>query len=318
MNAINITDSEIESYLLGAVEGDTAESIDELTFIDEDFASRVGAIERDLIDEYLRKELDEDRLRRFETYYLQSEKRRAKVRLSRSFGEYVASAVAANEHPIRAEPIKENKLTWQGSWWKFAIPAFAAAILLAVALPVWYVSTSDAPHIASEDQSVDQGQSDDVSEVVQTNGPDLPTPQPTKTNVNDRPNSNSQRGREANGSLSVPAPRIFAITLLPQTRGSLGEVTMSPPARTDRVAVTLRLEPTDQRSVAVELREVSSDRIVWRTVMKPSKISGGYQSVRLDLPDRLLSSGRYAFIVTGRSTGAEPEIIGEYPFKVVR
>lgn len=318
MNSANITDSEIEDYLLGAIHGKAAETIDELIFVDNDFAARVEGAERDLIDEYLRKELDAETRKRFDSYYLSSPKRREKVHLGEAFEEFAASAASNAAHPIRAEPIEEPKNAWTGAWWKFAIPAFAAAILLAVALPVWYVSTSDVPRIASKDQSVDPGQAADVSEVVQTNEPDLPTPQPTTTNANVRPNSNSRRGREANGSLSEPAPRIFAITLLPQTRGSLGEVTMSPPARTDRIMVTLRLEPTDQGSVAVELQDVSSDRIVWKTVVKPSKISGGYQSVRLDLPDRLLSSGRYAFIVTSRSTRPGPEIIGEYPFKVVR
>lgn len=311
MNAASITDIQIEAYLLGSVESELAETIDEFTFIDEDFAARVGAVERDLVDEYLRKELDAESLRRFESYYLRSPKRREIVRLGGSLGEFVASAVAAQQHPIRAEPVEAPKERLTGIWWKLGIPAFAAALLLAVAVPFWYNSSTTSQQ-ANINADTNSNQLAQVQPTAQPSPPLQPASSPVanETPVN-RPTANVR-------DTSQLVPRVFALTLLPQTRGSQGEERVSIPTSTDRVSVTIRLEPTDFRSVLVELSDRASGSVMWRANARPSKVSRGYQSVHLNLEASLLSSGSYSFRVSAAGGGTDREIIGDYPFSIVR
>lgn len=316
MNALKITDSEIEAYLLGATQGDTAETIDELIFLDEDFASRVGAAERDLIDDYLRKELDAEKQRRFEGYYLGSARRRENVRLAGWFGEFVASAAPQTEHPIRAEPVEEEQRSGTVSWWKFAIPAFAAAVLAAVAVPLWFLAPSQPSQIASEttDRNVNVGSSQGQAAV--SNNENIPTPIPSQPPAAAEPGNASEKPRNApEMNNKVPAPRVFAVTLVPQTRSSSGERQIFVPSGTDRVAVTIKLEPTDFARVRVILTNEASGTVVWQGTVRPSGIAAGYQSARLSIPARSLPPGRYRFTASG--TGGDTEIIGDYPFQLM-
>src|SRR2546428_12517365 len=66
--------------LLGSLADTEAERLDELSITDDEVAWRLTAAENDLVDAYVRGELSGEALRRFETHYLSSQKRRDKVR----------------------------------------------------------------------------------------------------------------------------------------------------------------------------------------------------------------------------------------------
>jgi len=105
------------AYLLGAISPDQAERLDELSVADDDFAARLGAVENDLVDAYVRRELPPDRLELFRTAYLASPKRREKVAIAEALAERSGAPPAA-VRPMIAFPK-----------WAFA----AAACLLASA-----------------------------------------------------------------------------------------------------------------------------------------------------------------------------------------
>lgn len=76
---------DMTAYLLGNLPEVEAEKFDELSFTDEDFAVNLSATENDLIDSYIKGELVDESLARFENYYLATPQRREKVEFAKSF-----------------------------------------------------------------------------------------------------------------------------------------------------------------------------------------------------------------------------------------
>src|SRR5262245_35879771 len=66
-------------YLLGALPDEEVERLDELCIVDEELATRLQALENDLVDAYVRGEVSGEDLGHLESFYLSSAKRRQKV-----------------------------------------------------------------------------------------------------------------------------------------------------------------------------------------------------------------------------------------------
>ena len=79
----SFSDQTLVGYLLGLLPEDQAEQLEEASVADDAVASRLIAIENDLIDDYVRNDLDAGTRVRFECFYLASPYRREKVRLAR-------------------------------------------------------------------------------------------------------------------------------------------------------------------------------------------------------------------------------------------
>lgn len=310
IEAKNITDPEIRAYLLGNISEEAANRIDELTFTDDDFAARVGAIERDLIDEYLRKELDEETLRRFESYYLNSPLRRERVRLGSSINQYVADGVRVTDHPIRAETESKTETRWFDTWWKIAVPAFAALVLIAVGAPL-LLQRTDQP-IANTTTDENRNAVIDPSQLARSTDVNVPTPSSSVSPANDN-NSNRPPTPEPKEEQRKPAPSVFAVTLVPQLRSSSGVPQVSIPTGTERLAITLKLEPTEYSIVRVQVKNASG-AVIWRGSSRLSRIMSGYQSVTLSVPTRSLTAGSYT--VTALGPGGGDDVIGDYGFRV--
>ena len=83
-----VAESELRDYLLGRIGGDACEGLDELSVCDDAFVGRLRAAENDLVDAYVRGELDGDDLRQFDSHYMSTAMRRKKVDVARAL--YVA------------------------------------------------------------------------------------------------------------------------------------------------------------------------------------------------------------------------------------
>jgi hypothetical protein len=69
----------LRAYLLGTLREPDTEFIDQAVFVSDDVALLVAMIEDALVDTYLRGRLSGETLARFESFYLASSRRRAKV-----------------------------------------------------------------------------------------------------------------------------------------------------------------------------------------------------------------------------------------------
>src|SRR4051794_38585566 len=78
-------DRHIVRYLLGLLSDDEAQPFDEASTVDADGAARVISVEDDLVDGYVRGTLDAATRSQFESFYLSSPRRRARVEFARRF-----------------------------------------------------------------------------------------------------------------------------------------------------------------------------------------------------------------------------------------
>jgi hypothetical protein len=91
-------DQHLIRYLLGLLPEEEAEPLDEASVADDEFPARLGSVEDDLIDAYIRGRLDPELRARFEAVYLASPRRRARV----EFGERFLAALDARANRSRA------------------------------------------------------------------------------------------------------------------------------------------------------------------------------------------------------------------------
>jgi hypothetical protein len=80
-----MTDERITAYLLQELTEEEAERFEEQCFAEEEWPADLDSAEQELIDAYLRNELSKGRRRRFETNYLTTDTRKARVLTAQSF-----------------------------------------------------------------------------------------------------------------------------------------------------------------------------------------------------------------------------------------
>src|SRR5215831_6146418 len=108
-------------YLLGALSEEETERLDEQSIVDDDFANRLRLAEDDLVDAYVSGTLSADWLQRFESHYMASPRRRAKVA-------FAARLLSAVDRAAPAEPVR-SMTEWTGPT-RFAPVAIAVAAAL--------------------------------------------------------------------------------------------------------------------------------------------------------------------------------------------
>jgi hypothetical protein len=111
-------------------------------------------------------------------------------------------------------------------------------------------------------------------------------------------------------------PMIASFVLTPQTRDAGQIRTLSIPAKTGQVAITLELEPNDYPAYRVELLDPSDNRILWGSDQLKASATGNGRALNLRFPVPLLKPQSYLLRVTGVSPAGQTENIGDYPFKL--
>src|SRR5688572_3528327 len=100
-------DRQLTRYLLDQLADQAADRPAEPTIVDDEMAWRVWTVENDLVDAYVRGVLDAKSRQQFETHYLASPKRRAKVRFAERFARAVDAFGSPTERP-------ERRRAWRG------------------------------------------------------------------------------------------------------------------------------------------------------------------------------------------------------------
>lgn len=308
---------EIDQYLLGSLPSAEIERFDELSVADEEFALALSAAEKDLVDAYVQGELSGSRLERFKSHYLASPLRREKVEFARAFKVWTEknaiAQVADRSEQARTAPGSQrvrllSVLQMPRLSWQWGLVSAALLILLAGG---WFIF---------ERVRVGQREEQLLAQSTPEQGRDrtpveIERPQPP-------PESRGTENENASAKPRPSPPRptsIASFVLMPQMRGTGQLTTVLLPTGTDSVMMELQLEPNDYPHYQVELVEQASRRIPWRSGKLKASGGGDRKAIAVRFGASLLKTQTvYLLRVTGVSDSVAPDIVGDYPFRVVK
>jgi hypothetical protein len=282
-------------YLLGALGEDETERLDELSITDDEFATRLKAVENDLVDAYAKGELSGETLERFSSFYLASESRRERVGFAETLQVLMDRAGSASPKTAPAARPPGFALAWG-----FAAPACLLLLIGAYLLNDNLrlrnrVMRAEATRVAL--QQHEEALSRQLEEQLQA----------TDTKL--------RADRESRQS---EPPRTFALVLLPQTRGGGPPSVIAILPGVDRVDFQLQLESDDFPAYQVALKDPATTRIIWRSGRLRATSGGAIKIVSVSLPARLLKPQNHDIELIGIPAGGLPQFIGSYAFASTR
>jgi Tfp pilus assembly protein PilN len=298
-------------YLLGALPEEEAERLDELCIVDDDLATRLHALENDLVDAYVRGEVSGEDLRHFESFYMSSAKRRQKVDFAAALLELEKRRAAAPA-PVPQEaaiPRKELAPAFKSPGrralfrWGFA---FAAAAMLLVA--GFLLLENSRLRKQMSDAQMQQATLDQRGQELQKQ-------------LDDQRAANAEFQKEIarlrQSQTNLEQLKTIALLLPPPTRGAARVPAISVPPGTDVALLLLALESDDFPAYRAALKDSATRQIVWNSGgLEPSSL-GERRAVSISVPANLLKPQNYIVELTGLPTRGAPESVGGYPFRVV-
>ncbi len=314
-------DAALTRYLLGSLPQQDVLRIDELSVADDETASRLSALENDLVDAYVNGELSGETLTQFQSSFLSSPQGREKVAFAESLLATEDRAAAISGHvaaPAPQPPTLQPNTTANRSakpWRGFPIPrwtanwAFAAAALLLIAGGAYLLREH-----ASLKGQLDRAQADRIeldrrqAELQKLLAEARPGPSPPEA-----------LNGEALDHPQTPAHPLKTVSLVlyAQTRGASQIASLALPQATARVLLQLQLEFDDFPAYRAVLKDSATDRILWRSTNLSAMTAGRNPAVSVDLPASLLKSQVYSLELNGVPSHGQAEPIGSYPFNVV-
>jgi hypothetical protein len=296
-------DQTLVRYLIGGMTNEEAEPLDELSVADAGFEARLQAVEYDLVDAYVNGELAGDTLARFTSHYLSSPDGLAKVEIAQALRGYRRVRAADRQASL---PVARRM-----GWW----PLAAAAVFLLVAgwLAIDNVRLRQQETDARQREIALEQREQQLQEAVNRQHSEITATAEALA-----------RAREAlaAGQPSAPTPpssgpRVLAFVLLPGNRGAEDVPLLKVPADADCVTLRLQLDSDDYGHYIVEITDVDTSRIVWRSGRVPAVTAGTRKLVPVSVPATTVRPGAYVAAVTGAPDRGPTERVESYPFRIV-
>ena len=300
-------DKVIARYLLGELPEAEQTKLEEYAFSDSDYLQQVRAVEKDLMDEYVRGELSGPEREAFEQRFFASAHRRRQIEFARALMQ------VSGESPARAAAAATT------SWWdslflfgrglnpalRFAPAALALFILIG---GVWLFRES----MRSRREQA-QIQPSEATPLVQENG--TPKSNAEQHAQNEPPATTSPANRLE--GRQTPPPVVASLLLLPGTsRGSEGHPHLIIAPATSTAQLRVVLESGDQyKTYDLELRTISGKAVRRQGGLTAHGGPGG-RAVVLTLPANLLITGDYELTLNGINEQQRAEPLGFYYFSV--
>lgn len=324
------TESEklIARYLLGELPEEQSVEIEDRAFSDQDYLATVTAVENDLIDEYVRRELSESDRRRFEERFLASAARRKRVEFAKALAGVQAEAAA----PEKIEAVQSRSWSWRDSLYAFlsglnpaARFAVVAAMILLVVCAAWlFTETLRLRRQLTQLQAEDQSRHDQRQALEQQ----IEQERKRNAELNAQLNQEKQQREQSEQSLrqlsetgdaTNPSPRpvIASLLLLPGlSRGAGQKPTLVLPDDVHLVRLQIGIDPEEQyKAFAVEVSTLAG-RQVWSRENLGARTRRGTRAIGITLPATALKPGEYELGLRGVTEGGGTEDVGFYYFTV--
>lgn len=332
MNKAELNDDLILRYLLGILPEGQTDDFDELAVMDEEVFERIEMVENDLVDRYVNRELDSGENALFEKNYLASPLRREKLEFARSLRQYGERELASRENATitqaeRSSVEKKSGISSRFSWpglFSGVQPAFRFAIaacgLLVAVLGGWLVISTlrGGREVAVNSTGNIVSPTVRPTDVTPANG--VGTASPTLSPVENRQTATPVPTLPPAKPMPSPAaepkvpsqPLIASFVLTPPLRGSSTPSVKIPDAA-EQANVHVELESDGFKSYSAELKDPTG-QIIW----KSGRRSAAGRNLNLTIPAKRLRTAIYTLSVSGQGDDGTVEIVGDYPFRVVR
>jgi len=296
-------DELLTRYLLGDLPAEQAEQLDELSVADDEFAWHLNGVENDLVDGFVRGELEGETLQKFQSVYLSSPRRRQKVEFATGLLELEKRAALPAASPKRAK-LNTGRWGWLGAisfpQWGFAAAAVALLLIAAFLFTdnlrlrrqVDQASSNSSQHEQQLQQELDRQRA--ASAEMQAN-----------------------LGHASSAGQDLSQLKTVSLLLPPPTRGVGPLQSVSVHSGTDLVVVLLTLESDDFPQYRVALKDPATQREVWHSPDLSASSTAGHKTVVVSVPAKLLQQGHYLAELTGIRRNGATESVGDYPFGVV-
>jgi hypothetical protein len=286
-------------YLLGDLPEETMVEVEDRAFSDPEYLRLIEAVETDLIDAYVREQLQGAERRQFEEKFLASPERRKKVEFARAW------AQVSSESRVKADKKVHDRRSWR-DWldfrrrvaWPVATAGFA---VLLIAIVSWQVT-----QMWKVRNRVGELEADRVN--LQQQGQKLQNSLAAEHERAEQLNAQIQHGAQVG---------VVTLTLM---AGNLRSETASPlivvPRSAQLAKVEIQLEARDRYSrFRAELRSRRGDEILTRSNLHDQQGKAG-RNVVMEIPAEALAPGDYEITLAGVSPQAQWEDIGYYRFSV--
>ena len=312
----------IAQYLLGELPEEQQVEIEDRAFQDKEYLATITAVENDLIDEYVRKELSETERRRFESRFLVSAERRKRV----AFATALAGVAVEARRPVVAPTVA----SWRESLEAFVRRlnpvgrlALGAAMLLLLIGGAWLmIETLRLRNQLNRMQAENESRQNERQALEQQVEMERRRNEELAARLNQEKQQREQTDeslRQLSESAETPAPKpvIASLTLLPGiSRGAGEKPRLVVPENARLVRLQIGIEPEESyKTFAVELRTIGG-RHVWNRENLAVRDRRGARAVTLTLPATVLKVGEYELRLKGVAEGGNSEDVGFYYFNV--
>jgi hypothetical protein len=280
MKEQSITDALLREFLLGTLEGDTLERIENLFLTDPHTKEKVLVVEQDLIEDYLEGSLTPGDKQRFISRYAKTDEQRRNLRITKSIKDWAVTEPKAQQ--VSTATVSVWNRLWTQLRFKpmFVVPIAVAIVIAVVFAIVWLNSQRERlKHLVIE------------QELAQLNSPE------------------SLRG--------VP-PQMISRELKPVTvRGS--ELQTEINLRSDIQIVEFDLPWIQQDrypAYEADVRRLDDDESY--TIPNLQEVSNERHVIRLRIRTSMLSPGHYQIHLRGIANSGAQSSAEEYSFTVDR
>ncbi len=333
------SDAVLLRYLLGVLPVDEAEPVEEASIVDDDIAARLDAMERDLVDNYVRGEMEGSSLTKFRSWYLSSPLRVQKVEAARAILR-VADAVAGN----LAANATHSVAAAQEAAAKAETPAITSAPVAteapkATSTIVPTLSYGNAPAVGKPSASrfgklgtwpvlgfaaavltliVTVGFLTNKNKQLRKEVAETKKQSTALTaQLDDHGPASGATGDKtgAQVALAHSVENLATVTLfLPApTRGASTIPKVDVPTGTGLVVLSLGLGSMDENNYRAQLMNPTTQKILWRSgILRPGS-DGTYVSAAV--PANVLHSQVYFVQLVHDAANGKPELLGTYPFR---